>query len=369
MTLIAAIAAPLLYLPIFDRPVVARPALTPIHADVIDNPQPVQITVPETGASVHSAVTPAQALEQSSVSKIFPIHVTPVPWTGWIFAAWGFTGVLLLLRLLFSYVLLERRKQRASIAPLYQARVEEWLTRCQAGKRQVKFRLSSEIVAPMAAGPYRPSILVPTRIVDELDDNDLNQIGLHEAAHFGRRDDYMLVLQRIIEALFVFHPVVRWITRRIDLEREIACDDFVIQITGRPQPYAACLTRIMELTGGVLTSPLAASATERRSQLDTRVEMLLDDARRTTTRVLKPRLTVAMASLFVLIVVAFQAPGPVYFAAQTTTTPSLPPASTRTAASIPIPRAVVPEPTAVRPTGTPGPAGAPAGSAGCSRGC
>ena len=127
----------------------------------------------------------------------------------------------------------------------------------------------------------------------------------------------------------------------------------MIQITGRPQPYAACLTRIMELTGGVLTSPLAASATERRSQLDTRVEMLLDDARRTTTRVLKPRLTVAMASLFVLIVVAFQAPGPVYFAAQTTTTPSLPPASTRTAASIPIPRAVVPEPTAVRPTGPP----------------
>ena len=353
MTLIAAIAAPLLYLPIFDRPVVARPALTPIHADVIENPQPVQITVPETGASVHSAVTLAQPEEKSSASKIFPIQVTPVPWTGWIFAAWGLTGVLLLLRLLFSYVLLERRKQRASIAPLYQARVEEWLTRCQAGKRQVKVRLSSEIVAPMAAGPYRPSILVPTRIVDELDDNDLNQIGLHEAAHFGRRDDYMLVLQRIIEALFVFHPVVRWITRRIDLEREIACDDFVIQITGRPRPYAACLTRIMELTGGVLTPPLAASATERRSQLDTRVEMLLDDARRTTTRVLKPRLTVAMASLFVMIVVAFQAPGPVYFAAQTTTTPSLTPAFTRTAASTPIPRAVVPEPTAVRPKGPP----------------
>jgi len=152
MTLIATIAAPLLYLPIFDRPVVARPALTPIHADVIDNPQPVQITVPEPRASVHSAVTLAQAGERSSASKIFPIQVTPIPWTGWIFAAWGLTGVLILLRLLFSYVLLERRKQRASIAPLYQARVEEWLTRCQAGKRQVKFRLSSEIVAPMQGG-------------------------------------------------------------------------------------------------------------------------------------------------------------------------------------------------------------------------
>jgi Ca-activated chloride channel homolog len=81
--------------------------------------------------------------------------------------------------------------------------------------------------------------------------------------------------------------------------------------------------------------------------------MLLDDARRTTTRVLTPRLTVAMASLFVMIVVAFQAPGPVYFAAQTTTKSSLTPASTRTAASTPIPRAVVPEPTAVRPEGPP----------------
>ena len=33
------------------------------------------------------------------------------------------------------------------------------------------------------------------------------------------------LVQRILEALFALHPMVRWIARRIDLEREIACDD------------------------------------------------------------------------------------------------------------------------------------------------
>jgi uncharacterized protein (TIGR03435 family) len=127
-----------------------------------------------------------------------------------------------------------------------------------------------------------------------LDENALDQIGLHEAAHLARRDDYALAVQRILEALFAPHPVVRWIARRIDLEREIACDDFVLAAKGESKSYAWCLTRMAELTVGASPSPAAAAAT---SNLAKRVDILLDKTRHTGTRVLRARLAVVIAAL------------------------------------------------------------------------
>src|SRR5260370_42364254 len=100
-------------------------------------------------------------------------------------------------------------------------------------------------------------------------------MGLHEAAHLARGDDVALVLQRLLQAVFALHPVVHWIARRIDLEREIACDDFVVEATGQPRPYAACLTRVVELTGGGRTSPGPAAA-ERAPPAASRRGMLLE---------------------------------------------------------------------------------------------
>ena len=134
--------------------------------------------------------------------------------------------------------------------------------------------ISADIASPMAAGLFRPAILLPERLLAELDDEELDQIRMHETAHLLRRDDIDLLIQRSLEALFALHPVVRWITRRIDLEREIACDDFVVEQTGQARPYASCLTRVVEIAGGVRSSLVAAAATEERSHLARRIEML-----------------------------------------------------------------------------------------------
>lgn len=139
-----------------------------------------------------------------------------------------------------------------------------------------------------------------------MDEEALDQIGLHEAAHLARRDDYSLVLQRLIEALFALHPVVRWIGRQIELEREIACDDFVLAVTGKSRSYASCLARMVELTAGASVSPAAAAA---GSHLARRVEMLFDKTRHAGTRLLKARLTAVVAAVALLAFTAAQSPG------------------------------------------------------------
>ena len=155
--------------------------------------------------------------------------------------------------------------------------------------------------------------MFPASLLDELDAQELEQIGIHEAAHLFRGDDYALLLQRTLEAIFALHPVVRWISRRIDLEREIACDDFVIASTNNPQPYAACLARVVELTGGIRVTPIATSAADR-SHLARRVDTLLDNTRHSGTRLLGIRLALATIGLAAMSWGVVQMPGLISFA-------------------------------------------------------
>ena len=135
----------------------------------------------------------------------------------------------------------------------------------------------------MAAGLFRPAILLPERLLAELDDDELDQIRMHETAHLLRRDDIALLLQRSLEALFALHPVVRWITRRIDLEREIACDDAVIAATHSARSYAECLAHLAEKTFVQRSVALAQAAIGKMRQVSTRVAQILDSDRSTNS--------------------------------------------------------------------------------------
>jgi beta-lactamase regulating signal transducer with metallopeptidase domain len=285
------------------------------------------------------------------------VELPPGRWPQWIFIGWIATTMLMLARLAASCVSLGRRKATAFAAPAHMAaRVDGWLGRCGTTRSGVRLASSADIAAPLAAGPLRPAILIPSKFFDQLTEDELEQIGLHEAAHLARRDDYALMLQRVIEALFALHPVVRWITRRIDLEREIACDDLVVAATGRAREYAACLTRVVELSGCVRASLAAAGVAGKTSHLTRRVEMLLDKSHRTGTRLLKMRFALIAVVLAALAGAAARTPGLIAFAAPTTpmpiARPPLPPSVPETPAALrPAPRllAQAAAPPAARP--------------------
>ena len=250
------------------------------------------------------------ATEPPSRRLQLPLALPSGRWPQWLAAAWMSVTVLMLLRLAVSCLALHTRKTRAGEAPSHlAARMEAWLLQCGSARGGVRIAVTAGVPAPMVAGLWRPAIVIPARLVAELPDADLDLIGLHETAHLVRRDDYALIVERLIEALFALHPVVRWIAGRIDLEREIACDDFVVEATASPRPFAACLTRVAELTGGVRSPLVAAAAADERSHLTRRIDMLLDKTRHTSTRLLKARLATIVAALAALAFVAARGPG------------------------------------------------------------
>jgi beta-lactamase regulating signal transducer with metallopeptidase domain len=183
-------------------------------------------------------------------------------WERWLILAWVVSSGLLLLRLARSYIAMCRIFASAEEAP------------GSISRTGVRVLTSPAIAAPAAAGVRRPAILIPAAAITAFNAVELEYVVLHEAAHLARRDHLALLVQRTIEALFWAHPVVRLIGRRIDLEREIACDDLVIATTRNPRSYATCLTRMAELCAGARPS-LAAGFTERRQHLSRRVELIM----------------------------------------------------------------------------------------------
>lgn len=227
-----------------------------------------------------------------------PLEIPASKWLRPLFILWIASSLLLLARVILSYAALYRRSRRAMSAPSdLEGRLEIWLAHSGSERKGARLAISSEIEIPIATGPFRTAVLIPSKLFEAMTDADLNQIGCHEAAHLARHDDYTLFVQRIVEAFFALHPVVRWVTRQIDLEREIACDDRVAGSPEQARTYADCLTRTVALCGGVRTSLAAANVADGRSHLSRRVELLLTKSRAPHVSLLRGRCALIAVAL------------------------------------------------------------------------
>jgi beta-lactamase regulating signal transducer with metallopeptidase domain len=231
---------------------------------------------------------------------------------------WGVMTLLLLARLGASYQLLRRLKSGAVACPdSGRARLMD-LCAMNGVRRQTRLLISEEIAAPMSLGFFRPVILIPRSLIDSLSEAELNHIVLHEMAHLLRFDDWTNLAQKLIEALLPVQPAVFWLGRRMSLEREMACDDWVIAATGTARPYAASLTKVAELSGWERAGILAAGAAGNRSQLFRRVHHMLDRTRNAAPRLSFGTVAVALVVVAALIYEGARAPQMIAFAQNTT---------------------------------------------------
>jgi beta-lactamase regulating signal transducer with metallopeptidase domain len=229
---------------------------------------PVAALHPFAGPAANAAATGAE-----------PPVLVPQRLAQLMFALWYIVATALLLRLIISYVRLQQLKASARPIPtMYQHRVRRWLEE-SGGHRECRLCLSDKVPMPVAIGLFDPVIVLPERLLEQLSDDELDQVGLHELAHLQRWDDYTNVFQKIAEALLFFNPAVYFIGRQLTLEREIACDDRVIAATRKPLTYAACLTRLVEETALARQSLPALGAVSTRRQIAIRIERLLDKRR------------------------------------------------------------------------------------------
>ena len=193
----------------------------------------------------------------------------------WILAAW-FVGVgLFSLRLMFGLQWIAKARNSA-LHPADQ-RLQQLLSGLlpRMGIRQsVSLRLCPKIETPMAMGLLRPLVLFPIGLASHLSTDAVEALLAHELAHVKRQDYLVNLLQRIVETLLFYHPVVWWLSRRIRQEREHIADDLAAEALCSPRRVALALSALSEWQPA---SPLLAN-TAHGGQLMNRI-----------TRLIKPR--------------------------------------------------------------------------------
>lgn len=221
------------------------------------------------GAWLHAGVAHAAARHAAIA--------LPESWAIYFLVGWGLLALCFCLRLGSAiWQLNTLRNNCIAVDPSELDPVVRETLQRYGGRRRIRLCTSQQVRVPTAAGLVRPMILMPRRLMRELSPAELNQVVLHELAHFRRWDDWTNLIQQIVTALLFFHPAIWWIERRLGLEREMACDDAVLAETGSPREYAECLARLAEKTLVSRSVALAQSVLGKVRQTSARVARILD---------------------------------------------------------------------------------------------
>jgi beta-lactamase regulating signal transducer with metallopeptidase domain len=241
----------------------------------------------------------------STVLSTVSLAAAPVPlavpvtaeWPLYVVLAWLAITIILLARVVWSLHHIQGLKRRATLL---------------GTRGNIRLLASTDVLVPMAAGFMQRAIIFPQSVLAQLSPEEFEQVLCHELAHLRRWDDWTQLLQAVGQAVLFFNPVVYWIGRRLEIEREIACDHWVVSATGKARPYAACLTHLHELTRRARAPQLAPGATGRtRWQISARIEALLEADRHSTPRLSRSGWLAACALASAALVVATQVTPPV----------------------------------------------------------
>ena len=111
---------------------------------------------------------------------------------------------------------------------------------------RVIIRASNQIRTPMAAGIFRPVVLLPMSLLSGLPDYVVQAAIVHELAHIRRLDHLAVLLQVVGESVLFFHPAFRWLSAETRRLREFRCDQDSVQVLGSAQVYARSLLTLEE---------------------------------------------------------------------------------------------------------------------------
>lgn len=100
---------------------------------------------------------------------------------------------------------------------------------------------------------------------------------LHEIAHIKRGDIFSALFSHVASVLYWFNPLVWMTMRRLYMEREKACDDYVLAHGVKASGYASHLLDIATKLRRVRWLLPAGVAMARRSNLEVRVMSILNN--------------------------------------------------------------------------------------------
>jgi beta-lactamase regulating signal transducer with metallopeptidase domain len=247
-----------------SEPAKDRQQSAPVGRKTIDE---LPMTPPYETPLFEDVQSPALASQGESKVGLNWLMVLLIVWSA------GFLSVLVRLLAGTRNVWLMARHAEDLGSPYWRKLTEEIAE--QLGlQKAIKVLRSNRVTVPMTWGIWRPLVLLP----EEASDWSMacsRIVLLHELAHIKRRDCLTQLVAQLACAVYWFNPLVWSAAKRLRIERELACDDQVLETGTRASVYASHLVDIAssyEASG--FASPMTVGMA--CSQLEDRVVAILN---------------------------------------------------------------------------------------------
>lgn len=143
-------------------------------------------------------------------------------------------------------------------------------------KKNVQVWLSNNVHTPITFGHFKPIILLPVALVNQISMQQAEALIVHELTHIKVHDYLLNWLLAIAETIFFFNPFVNYLCNQAKLEREKYCDTNVLHFGKHPVAYAETLLLAAKLQQENIRWQLAAVGNKK--QLLRRIVFFTSDA-------------------------------------------------------------------------------------------
>ena len=194
-----------------------------------------------------------------------------------LFEIW-LSGVLVCLGLV-GYFSLKQSKKLNSRVPLLDDATKVLLNDCRkrVGINQfVGLSECTQLPSPALYGLFKPEIILPVGLLDELSSEEIEHVFLHELTHLKKGDNWWNCFFLTVQLLNWYNPLVWWFRSRTQELQEQACDVQVISYLKEPKAYASTLIKVLEFPDVAQWPRIQGVAylTENKKQLKRRIKMI-----------------------------------------------------------------------------------------------
>jgi len=213
---------------------------------------------------------------------------------GLLFISWIVVSASFMLFRIVSTILLKYRCKNGEI-------LCDGINERASGRSAITIQKSDRIDVPVTIGVNPKTIFVPSHW-DQWSADCRKAAVSHELAHIQRKDGMVRAFQMLAQALYFFHPLVWFLSKRMDEYREMSCDDNAVSFGKCTSvEYSRCLVEIAEnMVHNRLGSSSASALIRRKHELLNRVKYQIMEG--TMKQSLKLKRVIVLSGLFILFI-------------------------------------------------------------------
>lgn len=137
----------------------------------------------------------------------------------------------------------------------------------------IKIGFNNGTTTPIVFGILEHIVLLPVALCNHISQEELKMLLMHEYAHILRKDFFINLVIELSSVVLWFNPLMYIFKNEINLQREIACDEYVVTNSNNPIGYSKALVVIAENSIGAKQN-LSLAAHSNESDLKTRIEFI-----------------------------------------------------------------------------------------------